>query len=248
MKLVPRADNPDILDIHFTFDSTALCSVTTFIMATEDTANGSQLINMVQPPGERVIYQKGLGLLFPQPGQTFKEGHHSVISSMYKKSDLCMQEGDRWPLIIRLETALERQSAGKGLKDLKEGSAQPLWVQSQTTFATIVYEDDEHWKVKVNKQKIWVAGVSYELQEIYGMESAQGSATMGDLDDGSECVICMVNRRDTTVLPCRHMCMCSECANLLRHRTNRCPICRETVESLLHIKLQSKSTAPRPSS
>jgi hypothetical protein len=197
---------------------------------------------------------------------------------MYKKSDLCMQEGDRWPLIIRLETALERQSAGKGLKDLKEGSAQPLWVQSQTTFATIVYEDDEHWKVKVNKQKIWVAGVSYELQvyaraapyisahtvklhtqvlrdvgccgcqEIYGMESAQGSATMGDLDDGSECVICMVNRRDTTVLPCRHMCMCSECANLLRHRTNRCPICRETVESLLHIKLQSKSTAPRPSS
>ena len=26
------------------------------------------------------------------------------------------------------------------------------------------------------------------------------------------CVICLVNDRDTTVLPCRHMCMCHECA------------------------------------
>lgn len=28
------------------------------------------------------------------------------------------------------------------------------------------------------------------------------------------CVICLVNDRDTTVLPCRHMCMCHECAQV----------------------------------
>lgn len=50
----------------------------------------------------------------------------------------------------------------------------------------------------------------------------------------------MTNPKDTTVLPCRHMCMCSECANHLRHRSNKCPICREIVDSLLHIKLQSR--------
>ncbi len=31
------------------------------------------------------------------------------------------------------------------------------------------------------------------------------------------CVICLVNERDTTVLPCRHMCMCHECAQVRIH-------------------------------
>ena len=54
------------------------------------------------------------------------------------------------------------------------------------------------------------------------------------------CVICLVNDRNTTVLPCRHMCMCNECAQELRKQTSRCPICRNHVESLLHIKMQKK--------
>jgi hypothetical protein len=42
--------------------------------------------------------------------------------------------------------------------------------------------------------------------------------------------------RDTTVLPCRHMCICKACAEALRNQTNKCPICRKSMESLLHIK------------
>ena len=53
-------------------------------------------------------------------------------------------------------------------------------------------------------------------------------------------MICLVNDRNTTVLPCRHMCMCNECAQELRKQTSRCPICRNHVESLLHIKMQKK--------
>lgn len=33
-----------------------------------------------------------------------------------------------------------------------------------------------------------------------------------ELSEEKLCVICLVNRRDTTVLPCRHLCMCQECA------------------------------------
>ena len=44
------------------------------------------------------------------------------------------------------------------------------------------------------------------------------------------------------VLPCRHMCMCSGCARMLRHQTNRCPICRTTVEGLLEIKVERRAT------
>jgi E3 ubiquitin-protein ligase MGRN1 len=65
---------------------------------------------------------------------------------------------------------------------------------------------------------------------------------MGSASDESskECVICMSEPRDTTVMPCRHLCMCSTCARMLRHQTNRCPICRTTVESLLEIRLGSR--------
>lgn len=54
------------------------------------------------------------------------------------------------------------------------GAGQKSWVQSQTTFAALAR--DEHvgpggLRARVLKQKIWVEGVSYELQEIYGIDS-----------------------------------------------------------------------------
>ena len=58
-------------------------------------------------------------------------------------------------------------------------------------------------------------------------------------DDERMCVICLSIERDTTVLPCRHMCMCHECAQELRKQTSKCPICRNHVESLLHIRMVS---------
>jgi hypothetical protein len=136
------------------------------------------------------------------------------------------------------------------------GGALPPWAQAQSTYAKLVRADEGHWGLQILKQKIWVSGVSYELQEIYGMEasraagvaagtpvgggagSASGGGGGGEDTEGRECVICMSAPRDTTVLPCRHMCMCQACAAALRTQTNKCPICREPMESLLHIKLQ----------
>ena len=34
--------------------------------------------------------------------------------------------------------------------------------------------------------------------------------------------------------------MCHECAKELRKQTSKCPICRNHVESLLHIKMQQR--------
>lgn len=117
----------------------------------------------------------------------------------------------------------------------------------------------EGYDVKVVKQRIWVDGAEYDLQEIYGMESCAGNGgdragdgaaaadlgssgdASGNSDDiGTDCVICLAAPRNTTVLPCRHMCMCGECAEVLRFQSNKCPICRHTVEGLLQIKLKSK--------
>eukprot|EP00899_Mesostigma_viride_P002660 jgi/Mesvir1/12395/Mv00568-RA.1 len=145
-------------------------------------------------------------------------------------------------------------AAGLSPRKAKElgppGCSTPDWCPSQTTYAMLV-PDGDGFKVKVVKQKIWVEGVSYELQQIYGIDSspATGVPASGDAaDSNKDCVICLSEPRDTTVLPCRHMCMCHECARALRD--NRCPICRAPVQSLLEIKVEGRpaSAGAGPSS
>ena len=68
------------------------------------------------------------------------------------------------------------------------------------------------------------AATSDAKPEVHGGE--RDGHTESVLSSTSECVICLTEPRDTTVIPCRHMCLCHECALQLRLNTNRCPICR----------------------
>ena len=47
------------------------------------------------------------------------------------------------------------------------------------------------------------------------------------LDSVTKCVACLVEDKDTILMPCRHLCMCQACAG----RVQRCPICRQNVAS-----------------
>ncbi|CAO2179935.1 unnamed protein product [Urochloa humidicola] len=77
-------------------------------------------------------------------------------------------------------------------------------------------------------------------KEIYGIGNTADENNDED-ESGKECVICLSEPRDTTVLPCRHMCLCRECAQLLRLQSNKCPICRQPVGGLLEIKVDTES-------
>ena len=55
------------------------------------------------------------------------------------------------------------------MDELEPGSPTPTWVQSQTTYAYLI-KDGNKWELRIVKQKIWVDGISYELQEIYGIQ------------------------------------------------------------------------------
>lgn len=170
----------------------------------------------------------------------------------YNVDLLVAAEGEQYPLVVRIETIppaaapstdQEAAPAQRSAPPEPPGCALPAWVQSQTTYATLQPGEGGGWGVRVVKQRIWVEGVSYELQEIYGIENCATGNAEEDATAGKECVVCLSEPRDTTVLPCRHMCMCSGCARMLRHQTNRCPICRTPVESLLEIKVERRTTA-----
>jgi len=136
-------------------------------------------------------------------------------------------------------------------------------VQAQTTFCSVPQSlsttEENLVKLQVVKQHIFVNGSSYELQEIYGIDNnssnnnnnnnsleqqhnldqfqQQQQQQQREEEDEIMCVVCLSEPKDTTVLPCRHMCMCSECARALRFQSNKCPICRNPVESLLEISI-----------
>jgi E3 ubiquitin-protein ligase MGRN1 len=54
------------------------------------------------------------------------------------------------------------------------------------------------------QQILWVNGIRYVLQEIYGIGNTADKNDHDD-DSGKECVVCLSEPRDTAVLPCRHM-------------------------------------------
>jgi hypothetical protein len=136
--------------------------------------------------------------------------------------------------------------------------------QSHTTIATAEKLSDGTYVLKALKQKLFVDGLCYLLQEIYGIENKnndkvgifvhciflitfiklQQSADDETEDNGSECVICMCDVRDTLILPCRHLCLCNSCADSLRYQANNCPICRAPFRALLQIRALQKCANP----
>lgn len=261
LRVVPRPGEEHLLTPTFKFDASAACSVTVFIMAKEDGDKGCRLTTAAQKPATRVMYEKGLGLVFPPPGDENCARAHCLDLSLYSQADLTnlsLGKNDAFPIVIRLETVTEKgRQDGHRLDELEPGCATPTWVQSQTTYASLVKEEDGTWEARPIRQKIWVENVSYELQEIYGIQDIYGGdkkekgavlppAGFSEDLEGRECVICLAAVRDTTVLPCRHMCMCEACAReLQRQQVSRCPICRDVIESLLHIKRPEKKVGDK---
>ncbi|KAK9733337.1 hypothetical protein RND81_04G061000 [Saponaria officinalis] len=217
-------ENPGKFLVAFTFDATVAGSITVIFFAKEgEDCQLTPTKESILPPVV-VQFEQGLGQKFRQPPGT------GIDFSMFEESEL-FREGDMevYPLAVKADacpppTNEEHPVAGSS-------------TNSQINQAVFV-KDKGEYKLKVLKQILWVNGMRYELQEIYGI----GNSVDGEFDandPGKECVICLSEPRDTTVLPCRHMCMCSGCAKVLRFQTNRCPICRQPVERLLEIKVNN---------
>lgn len=90
-------------------------------------------------------------------------------------------------------------------------------------------------KYKYQKQKLLYNNQIMDLNDIYGIDNS--AANLAD-ESQKECVVCYTATKDTVVLPCRHMCLCIDCSQIVRMQTNKCPICRTQVSSFLHVKYE----------
>lgn len=77
-------------------------------------------------------------------------------------------------------------------------------------------------------------------EEMADMNQPPTSPAAEEDDEANACVVCLTNPKDTTVMPCRHLCLCSECAAIVKHQSNKCPVCRTPIEKLLALRAASK--------
>ncbi|WVY93754.1 hypothetical protein V8G54_032842 [Vigna mungo] len=179
-----------------------------------------------------IPFQKGVGQTFSQPSGT------GIDLGFFELDDLSKSSPgeDVFPLVICAETSLktpsEDETPGDSVLD-----ASPHMQITQGVLEKSNGAGSFH--IKVVRQILWIDGVRYELRELYGIATSSPAADFDDNDPGKECVICITEPKDTAVLPCRHMCMCGDCAKDLRLRSNKCPICRQSIEELIQIKVNN---------
>lgn len=203
------------------------CAIKIYYFCTEEiTANNiTYLPRDAVTTSDTYYYQKG-------PSQVFSQPTHIFTPSKYEDEDLQYNiEKDVYPVAIHCVI----DDGGEGL------------THSHSTICVVDHHTSEgDYHLRAMKQKIFVDGLCYLLQEIYGIENKNLTrpTTDDDEDNGSECVICICEPRDTLILPCRHLCLCNSCADSLRYQANNCPICRAPFRALLQIRAVQKSNTP----
>lgn len=228
LRIEPDEANPGKYLVAFTFDATVAGSITIIFFAKEgEDCTLTPMKDSLLPP-VTVSFEKGLAQKFRQASGT------GLDLSMFEEAYLLKEgEMDVYPLAVKAEAFADNQSTSA------DGNTEPEPGSTNSQITQAVFEKEKgEYQVRVVKQILWVNGMRYELQEIFGIGNSVDSDFDGN-DPGKECVICLSEPRDTTVLPCRHMCMCNGCAKVLRFQTNRCPICRQPVERLLEIKVSN---------
>ncbi|XP_051850945.1 E3 ubiquitin ligase RNF157 isoform X1 [Antechinus flavipes] len=216
-------------NVEFTFDTDARVAITIYYQATEEFQNGiaSYIPKDTSLQSETVHYKRGVCQQFCLPS-------HAVDPSEWAEEELGFDlDREVYPMVVHAVVDEGDEHFG----------------HCHVLLATFEKHTDGTFCVKPLKQKQVVDGVSYLLQEIYGIENkynTQDSKVAEDEvnDNSAECVVCLSDVRDTLILPCRHLCLCNTCADTLRYQANNCPICRLPFRALLQIRAMRKKLGP----
>lgn len=87
---------------------------------------------------------------------------------------------------------------------------------------------------KLTLQKLEIGEKVLIIQDIYGAK------TRGAHEDESlECVVCMTALRCSIVLPCRHLCLCAGCSDVMRSQGQpKCPMCRTELDAVVQVAME----------
>ncbi|KAJ2050416.1 hypothetical protein H4S04_002613 [Coemansia sp. S16] len=143
------------------------------------------------------------------------------------------QKAPAYGLVIEL---VERRP-GKSAMGKRDNRNQ---TNSQISYIEFYKEGPSHVTPRCIRQKLCIEGALFLQYEIFGLSETLQSRSGPSTDELLQCAICLSDERDTAMLPCRHLCMCRECASTYRQQSNKCPICRTVVDMILHVNTSSE--------
>lgn len=120
------------------------------------------------------------------------------------------------PIVLQLQAADNTQSVLIISLKLEGGELQPVLL----------------------RQRASIRGQAYTMQEVFGLADMGADETHDESKVGEPCVVCLSETRCTAILPCMHLCVCSDCGKLMRQMaekqgaSTRCPICRGPIDDL----------------
>lgn len=142
-----------------------------------------------------------------------------------------------YPLLLHLKVL---NSESQELENLStyislERQVQEEIVDNIVEYHTQIDLDTLEYTIRVMKQILTINNTRIEcLGEMYGND---GTETM---NDNVNCVICITDPKTVALLPCRHLCLCQNCATILRQQSNKCPMCRSIVDSIIQVPIEQK--------
>ncbi|CAG2194848.1 E3 ubiquitin-protein ligase MGRN1,Probable E3 ubiquitin-protein ligase MGRN1,E3 ubiquitin ligase RNF157,E3 ubiquitin ligase Rnf157 [Mytilus edulis] len=149
-------------NVEFVFDSDVKCAITIYYFATEEFNNGQLVINSKYPiKSDTYHYKKGANQLFSQTGHVIEPTNYTEEEWQYDPAK------DIIPVVIHC---------------VVEDEEHPN--HAHLTFGMVEKSSaDSGYILKPLKQKQFVDGLSYLLQEIYGIENKQVDRSKLDPDD-----------------------------------------------------------------
>nr|CAD7408633.1 unnamed protein product [Timema poppensis] len=152
-------------NIEFTFDCDARCAITIYYFATEEISTTGITYNPRDPSmsSETYHYKRGANQQFCQVSHVFNPAKYLEDELNYDP------ERDMIPITIHCVTE-------EGTEELR---------QSHTTIAVVDRHLDGTYVLKALKQKLYVDGLCYLLQEIYGIENKNN-----EIIKANNCPIC----------------------------------------------------------
>lgn len=234
IQLIPISTQPQTYLVEFTFKADVEGTVQIFFNADEKvhltTVNGQTFV-------QHISYTSRTPFDNPTPfspaeSQVFRQREQFALHlANATASQLKYSRESTYPLVIKLDTS--SPSANTAITTTT--------VRSHITLAEFSFADSRP-SLRVIEQKVLIGGTIFSMQDLYGIRAsynANQSGPAGTAEDSfAECVVCLTEPSTTAVQPCKHLCLCDDCARLLTLEVDaqqKCPVCRTHIGKLLRI-------------
>lgn len=217
--------------LAFTFDASAACEARLHLAVLEADGPLPQLLpnTDVDTTLQPQKFEAGMG-------QRFRS--EPIDLSMLPRELLTFSKDNprAFPIVAQLHVEAFTPPNASSAKLSDQFTYISLIAPEQKLVGSVNGEAQEKWGTEILVQKLRLGGQLFTLYDVFGMAPDSVLApTKTDFSstERTECIICLSEPRDTTVLPCRHLCFCGHCAKIIRLQCDKCPICRQKVSSLL---------------